>query len=124
MCIHHFPQQRLCPYGEIKEGTAYSIMLQKLTSIYCEYVVRPVVTLSEMADTISSNVTILKDSIRNTDKSKIVREAEKMHEAVKMFNTQTELTVTNSYVHQLLKYEITDGEEKTDDTFVTFHAKT
>ena len=99
-------------------------MLQKLTSIYCEYVVRPVVTLSEMADTISSNVTILKDSIRNTDKSKIVREAEKMHEAVKMFNTQTELTVTNSYVHQLLKYEITDGEEKTDDTFVTFHAKT
>ena len=117
MCIHHFPRQRLCPYGEIKDGTAYSIMLEKSTSIYCEYVVRLVVTLSEMADTISSNVTILKDSIRNIDKSKIVREVEKMYEAVKMFNTRSELTVTNSNVHQLLKYEIRDGEEQTDDTF-------
>ena len=91
--------------------------------IYCEYVVRLVVTLSEMADTISSNVTILKDSIRNIDKSKIVREVEKMYEAVKMFNTRSEFTVTNSHVHQLLKYEIRDGEEQTDDTFVTFHVK-
>jgi len=84
-------------------------MLEKATSISCEYVVRPAVTLSEKAETISSNVTILKDSIRNIDESKIVREVEKMYEAVKMFNTWSELTVTNSHVHQLLKYAITDN---------------
>ena len=34
-----------------------------------------------------------------------------------MFNTRSELTVTNSDVHRLLKYAITDDDEQTDDRF-------
>lgn len=35
-----------------------------------------------------------------------------MYEVVKMLNTWSELTVTNSDVHQLLKYAITDDDEQ------------
>ena len=34
-----------------------------------------------------------------------------------MFNTRSELTVTNSDVHRLLKYAITDDDEQTNDRF-------
>lgn len=53
-----------------------------------------------------------KISIRNIDDSKIVRQVDKMYEVVKMLNTWSELTVTNSDVHQLLKYAITDDDEQ------------
>lgn len=66
----HFPRQRLRPYGEIKEATPDSIMLEKATRLNCEYVLRPSVALSEMADTISSNVGILTESLRNADEKK------------------------------------------------------
>ena len=70
-----------------------------------------------MADTISSNIAILRDMLRNTDEPKIIREVEKMDEVVKMFINRSELPVTNSDVHRLLKYAITDDDEETDETF-------
>ena len=78
---------------------------------------RPAVALSEMADTVSSNVGTLKDASRNLDEGKIVRKVEKMENIVKMFNTPSELAVTTSDVHQLLKYAMTDDDKQTDDTF-------
>ena len=42
-----------------------------------------------------------------------------MDQVVKMFSTASELTVTKSDMHQLLRYAITDDDddEETDDTF-------
>ena len=97
-------------------ATPDSTMLEKATAKNCEYIVRTAVALSEMSDTISSNVSILKDAPRNVDETKIVREVEKMNNVVKMFNTRSELAVTSSDVHQLLKYAITDDDEETDET--------
>ena len=70
--FHHFPRERLRPYGEIREATPDRIMLEKATPTNCEYVVRPAVALSEMAATISSNATLLKDALRKMHKMKIV----------------------------------------------------
>ena len=115
--FRHFSRERLRPYGEIREATPDRIMLEKATPTNCEYVVRPAVALSEMAATISSNATLLKDALRKMHKTKIVRQVEKMDQVVKMFNTRSELPVTRTDVHQLLKYAIADDDEETDDTF-------
>lgn len=36
--FNHFPRQRLRPYGEIKEATPDSTMVEKVNTINCEYV--------------------------------------------------------------------------------------
>ena len=40
-----------------------------------------------------------------------------MDQVVKMFSTRSELPVTKSDMHQLLKYAITDDDEETEGTF-------
>ena len=111
----HFPRQRLRPYGEIKEATADSVMLEKASRLNCEYVIRPTVALSEMADTVTSNIAILRDNLRNMDEAKMIAEVEKMNEVTKMFNTHSDLPVTTSDVHNLLKYCVTDDNEGESD---------
>ena len=113
----HFPRQRLRPYGEIKEPTPDSVMLQKATRLNCEYVLRPAGALTKMAYTISSNVGILRETLRNTDENRMIREVEKMDQVVKMFNTHSDLPATNSDVHHLLTYAIADDDEEVDETF-------
>ena len=41
----HFLQQRLQPYGKIKEHMPDSVMLGKANALNCEYVVRPAVLI-------------------------------------------------------------------------------
>ena len=113
----HFPRQRLRPYGEIKEATPDSIMVEKASKLNCEYIVRLAVALSEMADTVSSNVMILREALRNSDESKIIREVEKLNEVAKMFNTRSDLPVTSSDLHRLLKYAIDNDDDDSDETF-------
>ena len=113
----HFPRQRLRPYGEIKEPTSDAIMVEKASKLNCEYIVRPAVALSEMADTVSSNVTILREALRNTDENKIMREVEKLNDVSKMFNTRSDHPVTSSDVHRLLKYAIDNDDDDSDETF-------
>lgn len=115
--FHHFPRQRLRPYGEIKETTANSTMLEKASILHCKYLLRPAVALSKMADTISANNSLLKEKLRAMDENKIIRQVEKMNNIVKMFNTKLELPITNSDVHRLLKYDITDEEDESDQRF-------
>ena len=113
----HFPRQRLRPYGEIKEPTPDSTMLEKASRLNCEYLGRPAVALSEMADTVSSNVTTLKELLTNCDHTKIIREVEKLDVVAKMFNTRSGLGVTSSDVHRLLKYTIDNDDDESDETF-------
>ena len=91
-------------------------MLEKRSPINCEDVVTTVVAWSAMPVTISSNGPILKYALKIA-KLKIVGEVKKMDQVVKMFSTPSELTVTKSDMHQLLRYAITDDDEETDDTF-------
>lgn len=113
----HFPRQRLKPYGEIKEPTSDTTMLEKASRLNCEYLVRPAVALSEMADTVSSNVTTLKEVLTNCSQTKIIQEVEKLDKVAKMFNTRSDLAVTSSDVHRLLKYTIDNDDEESDQPF-------
>lgn len=95
-------------------------MLEKATAInYCEYITRLSVALSEMADTISSNKNILKDILMSLDTHTILAKLDTMEETVKMFNLRSELPVTSSDVHHLLKYSTDDENDDTDTTFDT-----
>ena len=65
--FHHFPSQRLCPYGKIKEATPDCVMLEKATPINREYITRTGMALGEMEDTVSSNTGALRNMLMNTD---------------------------------------------------------
>ena len=111
----HFPRQRLKPYGEIKEPTPDSVMAEKASRMNCEYVIRPSVALSEMADKVTSNIQTLRENLRSLDETKIITEVEKMNEVTKMFNTHSKEPVTPSDVHNLLRYCIDDDTEGESD---------
>ena len=85
----------------------------------CEHITHPIVALSEMADTISSTKNILKDMLTSVDMHSILAKVDAMEKTVKMFNTRSELPITNSDVHRLLKYSIDDENDDTDTTFDT-----
>jgi len=117
--FNHFARQRLRPYGEIKEATPDSVMVEKANTINCEYLSRPSVALSEMADTISTNKDMLRTMLTSLDTHTIMEKVEQLDETVKMFNTKCDIPVKSSDVHNLLKYSIDDASENTDSTFDT-----
>lgn len=117
--FNHFPRQRLRPYGEIKEATPDSVMVEKANTINCEYLSRPSVALSELADTVSANKDVLRTLLASLDTQTIMDKVERLDETVKMFNTRSDLPVLSSDVHKLLKYSIDDAHENTDSTFDT-----
>ena len=90
-------------------------MVEKASRLNCEYVIRPSVALSEMADTVSSNLQTLRENLRSLDETKIITEVEKMNQVTKMFNTHSKEPVTPSDVHNLLKYCIVDETEGESD---------
>ena len=64
-------------------------MVEKASRLNCEYVICPSVRLSEMADTVTSNLQTLRENLRSLDETKILTEVEKMNEVTKMFNTHS-----------------------------------
>ena len=91
-------------------------MLKKANALNCQYVVRPVVGLSECADTVASNIDILKCALDSLDANKINSKFDKFKHMIQMFNSESSVSITLSDVHHLLKYLISD-EEDSDDTF-------
>jgi len=74
-------------------------MLEKATPINCKNLVRLAVALSEMADTVSSNCTNLKEMLRNTDENLIIRQVDKTNEVVKMsILSQNCLSLTQMFI--------------------------
>ena len=90
-------------------------MVEKASRMNCEYVIRPSVALSKMADTVTSNIQTLHENLRNLEETKIITEVEKMNEVTKMFNTHSKEPVTPSDVHNLLRYCIDDDTEGESD---------
>ena len=53
--LNRCPRQRLRPYGEMSEPTPDSAMLEKANAINWEYLLRPAVALSELAEAVLAN---------------------------------------------------------------------
>ena len=117
--FNHFTRPRLRPYGEIKEATPDDTMVDKANTINCEYLCRPSVALSELADTVSSNKDILRTLLSSLDTQTIMTKVEQLDKTVNKFNTRCETLVKSSDVHNLLKYSIADPSDNTDSTFDT-----
>jgi len=117
--FNHFPRQRLRPYGEIKEPTADSMMVEKANTINCEYLSRPSVALSELADTVTSNRDMLRAMLTSLDVHTLLAKLDELHANVKMFNTRVDIPVKSNDVHRLLKYAIDDETDITDKAFDT-----
>lgn len=86
--FYHFPRQRLRPYGEIKEATPDTTMVEKANTINCEYLSRPSVALSELADTVTSNKDMLREMLMSLDVHTVLAKVDQLDENVKMFNTR------------------------------------
>lgn len=115
--FNHFPRQRLRPYGEIKEATPDSTMVEKVNTINCEYLSRPSVALSELADTVTSNKDMLREMLLSLHIHTVLAKVDQLDKNVKMFNTRVDIPVKNPDVHRLLKYAIDDENDTTDQTF-------
>ena len=80
--FNHFPRQRLRPYGEIKGATPDDTMVDKTNTINCEYLCRPNVALSELADTVSWNKDILQTLLLSLDTQTIMTKVEQLDATV------------------------------------------
>ena len=73
-----------------------NLTLEKASRLNCEYVICPSVALSELADTVTSNLQTLRENLRSLDETKILTEVEKMNEVTKMFNTHSKEPFTDA----------------------------
>ena len=92
-------------------------MVEKANTINCEYLSRPRVALSELADTVSSNKDMLRTMLTSLDTHTIMEKVEQLDKTVKMFNMRCDIPVKSSDVHTLLKYSLDDANDNTDSTF-------
>lgn len=78
-------------------------MLDKASVINCEYLVRPKVALSELAETVSANKAHLESELLALNTSKTITALEDFERVVAPFNTRSGSGVTTNDVHSLLK---------------------
>lgn len=92
-------------------------MVEKANTINCEYLSRPRVALSQLADTVSSNKDMLRTMLTSLDTHTIMEKVEQLDKTVKMFNMRCDIPVKSSDVHTLLKYSLDDANDNTDSAF-------
>ena len=83
---NQFPKHFLKPYGEIRDLVDEDTILKDIKPINCEYLCRPKIALSKMAETCSKNFERAIDTLRVWDlqdmKSKLEEYAEKVNPLV------------------------------------------
>ena len=57
--FYHFPKNLLQPYGEATQGPDEHKIFYRLKPLNCEWLIRPKVTLSELAATVKGNFSLL-----------------------------------------------------------------
>lgn len=115
--FNHFPRQRLRPYGEINQPTPDNQMLDKASVINCEYLVRPKVALSELAETVSANQAHIEAELHALNTGKTIAALADFEKVVAPFNTRPGTGVTSHDVYSLLKYTIGNDDEEVDRVF-------
>ena len=115
--FNHFPRQCLRPYGEISQATPDNQMLDKATVINCEYLVRPKVALSELAETVSANQAHLEAELHALNMGTTIAALAEFEKLVAPFNTRSGTGVTAKHVHSLLKYSIGNDDDEVDRVF-------
>ncbi|PFX19004.1 hypothetical protein AWC38_SpisGene16592 [Stylophora pistillata] len=107
--FNHFPRQRLLPYGPIKEPTPDSSMLDKAKSIKCEYIKRPKVGLSELADT-RDNTAVGKKDVDNLLKYLVKEDAQTDQIFDRMEHLGMMLYVVGGHVKQMSTNDVEEFE--------------
>ena len=114
--FHHLPRFRLRPYDEIKpEYTSDEQMIKTASVRNCEFLKRPQIALSEMAETVSSNLPQLEHLFENLSADTIMPELRRFNDMVASFNSRAGQLTTEGMVHDLLAYIVTDDDEDDDD---------
>ena len=114
--FNHFPRFFLRPYGEIKEEyTSEEHCLKNINVRNCEYLKRPNVALSEMAETVSSNLQQLEHLFINLPPDIVMPELRKFNDLISNFNSKSGNQTTETMLHDLLTYVITDDDDEDSD---------
>lgn len=92
-------------------------MLDKATVINCEYLVRPKVALSELAETVSVNQPHLEAEPHGLNPNRTIQALADFEKIVAPFNTRSGSGVTANDVHSLLKYTIGSDDDEVDRVF-------
>ena len=108
---NQFPKHFLRPYGEIRDPVDEDTILKDIKPINCEYLCRPKIALSEMAETCSKNFERAIDTLRVWELEDVKGKVEEYVEKVKILNTCTELPVTHENVVDEMKWHATQNEQ-------------
>ena len=85
----HFPKAFLVPYGKPKEELYNeSRLLDSLKAINCEWLTRPSVAASKLAETMNEQVRILGDTIQTVDLERVAEYFDAFAETIANFNTR------------------------------------
>ena len=101
----HFPKAFLVPYGKPREDLhSEHRLLDSLKPINCEWLTRPNVAASELAETMDEQVRVLGDTIPTVDLERVADYFERFAETIANFNTRSKKNnVTRDDVQGLIE---------------------
>ena len=114
--FNHFPRFFLRPYGEVKpEHTSKEHCLKNIDVHNCEFLKRPQVALSEIADTVSSNLQQLDHLFERSTPEVVMPELRRFNDLIANFNTRSGHLTTEGMIHDPLTYVISDDDDEDSD---------
>ena len=114
--FNHFPRFFLRPYGEVKpEHTSEDHCLKNINMRNCDFLKRPQIALSEMADTVSSSLQQLDHLFERLTPEMVMPELRRFNDLSTNFNTKSGHLTTEGMMHDLLTYVVTDDDDEDSD---------
>ena len=111
--FNHFPLYFLRPYREVKQDhTSEDHCLKNINVRNCEFLKRPQVALSDLTETTSSNLQQLEHLFLNLTPDIVMPELRKFNDLITNFNTKSGNPTTETMLHDLLTYVITDDDDE------------
>lgn len=117
--LKQFPKNFLRPYGPVEEAPDEDRVFRRIQNDSCEWLARPKVALSEFAETISSNMKILKNSTSSILDKAGIREFEaafsNVNQHLPRLNTRVDQETRKEDIKAFLKFACDDDVDSIID---------
>ena len=113
--FYHFPKNLLQPYGEATQGPDEHKIFYRLKPLNCEWLIRPKVTLSELAATVKGNFSLLAQIADNDNCELVENMAKHMSKTLDTIanfsNKETRQGTSRKDLKELMRFFISQDEE-------------
>ena len=117
---NQFPKNFLRPYGAVEQAPTEDVVFRRVSPASCEWLKRPKVAMSEMAETLSTNMDMLtakKSKLLSSDGVAYAKKLKPLLQNLKHLNTKNrETPATKDHVKGILKCVV--GADEQTDAFI------